>query len=123
ENFRWYIVPNINPDGYVHTWLKDRFWRKTRSKQRNGCFGVDMKRNWDTTTWLDDIDSCSPYFAGDEPMSEIETRNVRDAIISRSDQLTMYISLQSYGQNIIVPGLQGSYDFNYDYDAQVKIEY
>lgn len=27
DNYRWYVVPNINPDGYVHTWTKVSTWK------------------------------------------------------------------------------------------------
>lgn len=39
----WYVVPNMNPDGYEYTFTADRLWRKTRSKTSNRrCFGVGM---------------------------------------------------------------------------------
>lgn len=28
----WYVMPMLNPDGYEHSHIYDRFWRKTRSK-------------------------------------------------------------------------------------------
>lgn len=30
--FDWYVMPVLNPDGYEHSHVYDRFWRKTRSK-------------------------------------------------------------------------------------------
>lgn len=38
DQFDWYIVPVLNPDGYVHSWRKDRFWRKNRSTPRTRPF-------------------------------------------------------------------------------------
>ena len=34
------VVPVSNPDGYVHTWTTDRFWRKNRGRP----FGIDLNR-------------------------------------------------------------------------------
>jgi hypothetical protein len=30
DNLDWYILPQVNPDGYEHTRTSDRLWRKTR---------------------------------------------------------------------------------------------
>ena len=30
SHFEWHIIPVLNPDGYVHTWTRDRMWRKNR---------------------------------------------------------------------------------------------
>jgi len=55
ENFRlansvdWYIVPNLNPDGYEFSHTRDRMWRKTRSNDGSfmanvfGCIGTGKK--------------------------------------------------------------------------------
>lgn len=41
-----YIVPVLNPDGYVHTHTKDRMWRKNRARQDGEKVGVDLNRNF-----------------------------------------------------------------------------
>jgi murein tripeptide amidase MpaA len=30
DNLDWYILPQVNPDGYEHTRNGDSLWRKTR---------------------------------------------------------------------------------------------
>src|SRR5690606_2908792 len=40
----FYVVPVVNPDGYVYSWDVERFWRKNR---RDGV-GVDLNRNFGT---------------------------------------------------------------------------
>jgi murein tripeptide amidase MpaA len=42
----WVILPVANPDGYVYSHVKDRLWRKNRSPQKGGCYGVDLNRNF-----------------------------------------------------------------------------
>merc|ERR1711868_341995 len=44
DNINWYFLPSANPDGYAYTFNTDRLWRKTRSPQSGGCYGVDPNK-------------------------------------------------------------------------------
>jgi len=48
DNFDFYIVTNVNPDGYAFTHSDNRLWRKTRSDSNSPlkCIGTDANRNW-----------------------------------------------------------------------------
>merc|ERR1712013_542117 len=46
ENLDWYILPVVNPDGYLFTQTDNRLWRKTRSPNGGSCYGTDANRNW-----------------------------------------------------------------------------
>lgn len=41
-----HIIPVVNPDGFEHTQILDRYWRKNRRANGNGTWGVDLNRNW-----------------------------------------------------------------------------
>lgn len=75
-----WILPVANPDGYEYTFTNDRLWRKTRSPQAGGAFGVDMNRNHRQDWGFDDVgsspDPTSDIYRGTAPASEIETRNI-----------------------------------------------
>jgi hypothetical protein len=75
-----WILPVANPDGYEYTFTTDRLWRKTRSPQAGGAFGVDMNRNHRQNWGLDDVgsspDPTSDIYRGPSPESEIEVRNI-----------------------------------------------
>lgn len=75
-----WILPVANPDGYEYTFTTDRLWRKTRSPQRGGAFGVDMNRNHRQNWGVDDIgsspDPTSDIYRGPAPESEVEVRNI-----------------------------------------------
>ncbi|MHA2222930.1 MAG: M14 family zinc carboxypeptidase, partial [Candidatus Thorarchaeota archaeon] len=65
DNSELWIVPVINPDGleYSRSQVHDlesennnsRFWRKNRAHNGDGSHGVDLNRNYGTTTWGEDI--------------------------------------------------------------------
>ena len=46
-DFNWYIILQMNPDGYQYSHTEDRMWRKNRSSN-NGhfCKGVDLNRQF-----------------------------------------------------------------------------
>lgn len=48
DSLTWYILPVMNPDGFVYTHDLDgdRLWRKTRSVHNLFCTGVDANRNF-----------------------------------------------------------------------------
>jgi len=53
EEFDWFVLPMVNPDGYEFSHTTDRLWRKTRSANAGSqCVGVDPNRNFDTH-WLE----------------------------------------------------------------------
>jgi len=104
DNCEIWIVPIVNPDGYVYTWTKDRLWRKNRRNNGNGTFGVDLNRNYGYMWGLDDGSSGNPSnweYRGPSAFSEPETQAIRDLILANQFRITM--SYHSYGQLLYSP--------------------
>merc|ERR1719219_1310885 len=102
DKINWYFLPSANPDGYQYTFDTDRLWRKTRSPQSNGCFGVDPNRNWDFH-WAESgtsSDPCSETFAGPSPFCEIEMANIRDFVLTLDPVPVLSTCFHSYSQLI-----------------------
>ncbi|KAL5288077.1 hypothetical protein ACFFRR_008745 [Megaselia abdita] len=107
ENYDWYIFPHANPDGYAYTRAPDgdRLWRMTRSKQNNGCYGVDPNRNWDfhwREVGISEV-PCDETFAGESAFSEIETKSLSEYIKSLKGKIELYISFHSFSQYVLYP--------------------
>ncbi|XP_052060732.1 carboxypeptidase B-like [Mytilus californianus] len=111
DDFDWYIIPVLNPDGYVYTHNKDRLWRKNRRRPLFGdnltdiCHGVDLNRNFDYK-WGEGTsteDPCTETYSGPSPFSEPETLAVRKLLMNRNIDFLLYISLHSYGQYWVYP--------------------
>ncbi|KAF4517738.1 hypothetical protein B566_EDAN002943 [Ephemera danica] len=122
DNFDWYILPVVNPDGYEYSHTTDRMWRKTRSSIDDddeeisrgsriarvffgSCEGVDPNRNWDHH-WGErgaSDDSCDETYAGPRAFSEPETRAIADFILARRSIFKVFLTLHSYGQMWLMP--------------------
>lgn len=93
------VVPVANPDGYVHSWRRDRYWRKNR---RDG-HGVDLNRNF-AVAWGRDGSSgktASQVYRGTAPFSEPESAALRDLIAA--EHFTAHVDFHSYGQLLLHP--------------------
>ncbi|KAI0976328.1 hypothetical protein F4678DRAFT_416682 [Xylaria arbuscula] len=104
DNYDFYILPIVNPDGFVYTQTTNRMWRKNR-QTRNGttAVGTDINRNW-PYQWEGDGSSDSPG-SGLAPGDTPENTGIR----TYGDQLgagkgiKLYIDWHSYGQYILTP--------------------
>lgn len=107
QDLDWYILPVVNPDGYLYTQTDKRLWRKTRSP--NGglfqCYGTDANRNWGFHwgTGGSSTDKCSDTYMGSEAFSEVENRNVRDFLLANKEQIKFYNNIHSYSQLVLLP--------------------
>ncbi|KAL0871311.1 hypothetical protein ABMA27_005056 [Loxostege sticticalis] len=104
-NKDWYILPVVNPDGYVYSHTVDRMWRKNRALVRGQCVGVDLNRNF-SYGWGGNGSSCMPnnaFYRGPAPFSEPESRAMRDMLVNSGISFKVYITLHSFGQVIIFP--------------------
>ncbi|MBW7904369.1 MAG: M14 family metallocarboxypeptidase [Phycisphaerae bacterium] len=100
----FYIIPIVNPDGYVYTWGPDRLWRKNRRNNGNGTWGVDNNRNWGYQ-WGgagSSGDGSSEVYRGTAPFSEPETAAMRD-FIEAHPEIVAHIDFHSYAQLVMSP--------------------
>uniref|UniRef100_A0A182QXZ6 Zinc carboxypeptidase A 1 n=1 Tax=Anopheles farauti TaxID=69004 RepID=A0A182QXZ6_9DIPT len=105
ENYDWYILPVVNPDGFNYTKTTNRLWRKNRYPHNVLCYGVDMNRNF-PGHWMEGGASavpCTDTYAGPEAGSEIETQNIMNYFVSVKEKVHAYLSFHSYGQYILFP--------------------
>jgi hypothetical protein len=89
-----YVAPVLNPDGYLFNELNfprgGGMWRKNRSANADGSFGVDLNRNYGTFTFWNannngsSTNPRSDTYRGVEPFSEPETRAIRDFCLRRN---------------------------------------
>ncbi len=100
-----WIIPVANPDGYQYTFTADRLWRKTRSPQAGGAFGVDMNRNHRANWGYDNNGSSgepfSEIYRGPVPASEIEVRNIE--AFHAAHPPVVAVSYHSYAGLLLYP--------------------
>ena len=69
--------------------------------------GVDANRNydfhWGEGEIVEAVNQCDEKYIGQEPFSEIETRNVRDFILKKKGDWIFYNSIHSFSQMILLP--------------------
>ncbi|XP_068090921.1 carboxypeptidase A6 isoform X2 [Hyperolius riggenbachi] len=107
-----YVMPVLNPDGYRYSWTHDRFWRKTRSKMRFNCYGVDANRNWKIHFCEEgaSYNPCDSTYCGPYAESEPEVKAVAQFIYKRRKFIKIYITFHAYAQMLLYP-------YSYQYDA------
>lgn len=112
DNTEIYLVPIINPDGYIHNGTiapgGGGMWRKNRRNNGDGTFGVDLNRNYDHQWGFSgtSTSTTSDVYLGPIPFSEPETQSMRDFCIAH--QFEMALNFHSYGDWLLHP-------FGYDY--------
>ncbi len=102
-----YVIPVVNPDGYVYTHTTNRLWRKNRRYLGRGFFGqpiygVDLNRNW-AYAWGGQGASSNPSsdtYRGERPFSEPETYALSRWLLSLP-MLRAHVDLHSYSQLIL----------------------
>ena len=109
DNRELYIVPCVNPDGYVYNETTDPLggglWRKNRRDNGDGTFGVDLNRNYGWLWGADDNgsspDPASEVYRGTGPFSEPETQAMRDFCIAH--EFRSALNYHTYGNMLIHP--------------------
>ncbi|KAM9216320.1 LOW QUALITY PROTEIN: carboxypeptidase A4-like [Dugong dugon] len=105
EKMDIFLLPVANPDGYVYTQTKNRFWRKTRPRNPGSkCIGVDPNRNWNSNFAGEEASDnpCSEVYHGPHANSEVEVKSVVDFIQERGN-FKCFIDLHSYSQLLMYP--------------------
>ena len=121
-----WIIPILNPDGYVYVENVDTFWRKNR--RNNGSnFGVDLNRNYNYQWGHDNIGS-SPFtgdetYRGPSAASEPEIQAIQNFV--NAHQFRFSISYHSYGNWWLwgpgyKPGMPVDQDIFAGYGAQAS---
>lgn len=109
----WMIIPMANPDGYEHSHIGDRMWRKTMSvNEGTTCLGTDPNRNfaynWEIGTSTSDS-PCSLLFRGPRAESEVEVQVISNLLRQYQNSIKLYLAVHSYGDYLLYP-------FGYDYN-------
>ncbi|CAG9112085.1 unnamed protein product [Plutella xylostella] len=102
-----YLVPVLNPDGYVHTHVNDRMWRKNRARHDNKIVGVDLNRNFGPSLNSRgegaSVDPNHLNYRGPAPFSEPETAALRDTILNSVVPFKLFLTFHAFSEAIAFP--------------------
>ncbi|MBK9470668.1 MAG: immune inhibitor A [bacterium] len=109
DNRELYLIPVVNPDGFVYNETTDPngggMWRKNRSPQAGGQIGVDLNRNYPNHWGYDDIGSSpSPSditYRGPSAASELETQAMINFVNGR--EIITHDSVHTYSGMTLYP--------------------
>ncbi|KAK7223203.1 hypothetical protein V2G26_011206 [Clonostachys chloroleuca] len=108
NNYDFYILPIVNPDGFVYTQTTERLWRKNR-QTRSGvsCVGTDINRNW-PYQWSgsgSSTNACAETYRGlaqgDTPENKALVAHLSG--LSSGKGIKFYNDWHSYSQLILLP--------------------
>ncbi len=106
NNRRIYVMPMVNPDGYIYDgdgqYGNEQGWRKNRNDSiPDNEVGVDLNRNWDIH-WEDgNDDPRGSDYRGEAPFSEYETKSLRDFILD--NDIDTYQNIHSHFGTMLIP--------------------
>jgi carboxypeptidase T len=106
-----YMVPCLNPDGFVYSHIHFSFWRKNRRDNGDGTFGVDLNRNF-AIRFKGSSDKNLNTYGGQEAFSEPETRAIRDFVLAHKN-INIALDYHSQG-NVFFP----AHKFNHEAEIE-----
>lgn len=109
NNTELYFVPVVNPDGVIYNEVQSPngggLWRKNRSRNEDGTFGVDLNRNYGENWAFDEIGSSgnpgSAVFRGTTPFSEVETQAIK--YLCEKHNFIFAMNYHSFGNLLVFP--------------------
>lgn len=103
----FYVIPMMNPDGYVYSHDVSARWRKNRRGNANGCAGVDLNRNWSFGFGGEGSsgDPCNDIFRGEAAFSEPELLGLKGLLdsLAAERRLMVHWDVHSNGRSILSP--------------------
>lgn len=117
-----HIIPAVNPDGLEYDIASGNYklWRKNRTRNANGTYGVDLNRNY-SYQWGTGGSSSNPAsdtFKGPTPFSEPETQAIKNYVETHQN-ITILLSFHTFSKLILYPWghKNGSIDVTRDYQV------
>lgn len=126
KNLNFLLIPVANPDGYEYTWNSDRLWRKNRQKTVHPlCFGIDIDHSYNYH-WTKSSDwPCGEEYSGEFPNEALETQIWNDYLNSTNGkhEISCYVDLHSYSQEILYPYAYLCQDHPRDMENLIELAY
>ncbi|KAK5084584.1 hypothetical protein LTR05_005662 [Lithohypha guttulata] len=110
NTYDFWILPVVNPDGFVYSQTNDRLWRKNRSAAPAGssCIGTDENRNWPFQWNVPGGSSTNPCDETYRGRTQGDTPEIKGLVslvnqLRDSSGIKLYLDVHSYGQYILTP--------------------
>jgi hypothetical protein len=103
DQYDFFFLPVMNPDGYAYTWSNERLWRKNRATNAGStCRGTDLNRNYNWNWGQEGVSTspCSDLYCGSVGGSELETQAVQNegARIAGEREFNALVTIHAYGR-------------------------
>lgn len=118
DTYDFFVIPFVNPDGFVFSETSDRLWRKNRQPSATNatsnvtgeaCYGIDINRNWGTGWDANDRgasrDPCGIDYRGEAAFDTPECQGLNDFVLKLRDEqgIKLFVDWHSYGEYIMYP--------------------